>query len=72
LISGPNMAGKSTFVRGVGINTVLAQCGATVQAKRLRLSPLAVGASILLTGCNTVAGAGQDISNSARTVQKAL
>jgi len=46
LISGPNMAGKSTFVRGVGINTVLAQCGATVQAKRLRLSPLAVGASI--------------------------
>ena len=42
LISGPNMAGKSTFVRGVGINAVLAQCGATVQAKRLRLSPLAV------------------------------
>lgn len=33
---------------------------------------LAVGASILLTGCNTVAGAGQDISNSARTVQHAL
>jgi DNA mismatch repair ATPase MutS len=46
LISGPNMAGKSTFVRGVGINAVLAQCGATVQAKRLRLSQLAVGASI--------------------------
>ncbi|MGC2621079.1 MAG: mismatch repair protein [Acidobacteriaceae bacterium] len=46
LISGPNMAGKSTFVRGVGINVVLAQCGATVQAEGLRLSPLAVGASI--------------------------
>jgi hypothetical protein len=46
LISGPNMAGKSTFVRGVGISAVLAQCGSTVQARRLRLSPLALGASI--------------------------
>ena len=46
IVSGPNMAGKSTFVRGVGINAVLAQCGAMVQARRLRMSPLAVGASI--------------------------
>jgi MutS domain V len=46
VISGPNMAGKSTFLRGVGINAVLAQCGAPVRAKSLRLSPLAVGASI--------------------------
>jgi hypothetical protein len=46
IVSGPNMAGKSTFVRGVGINVVLAQCGAPVRARRLRLSPLAVGASI--------------------------
>lgn len=46
VISGPNMAGKSTFLRGVGLNAVLAQCGAPVRAKRLRLSPLAVGASI--------------------------
>ncbi|HEY6448449.1 MAG TPA: mismatch repair protein [Acidobacteriaceae bacterium] len=46
IVSGPNMAGKSTFVRAVGINAVLAQCGAMVQAGRLRLSPLAVGASI--------------------------
>jgi hypothetical protein len=46
IISGPNMAGKSTFVRSVGINAVLAQCGAPVRAHRLRLSPLAVGASI--------------------------
>ena len=46
IISGPNMAGKSTFVRAVGINAVLAQCGAPVRAQRLRLSPLAVGASI--------------------------
>lgn len=46
IISGPNMAGKSTFVRAIGINAVLAQCGAPVRARRLRLSPLAVGASI--------------------------
>ena len=46
IISGPNMAGKSTFIRSVGINAVLAQCGAPVRARRLRLSPLEVGASI--------------------------
>jgi len=46
IISGPNMAGKSTLVRAVGINAVLAQCGAPVRARRMRLSPLAVGASI--------------------------
>jgi DNA mismatch repair ATPase MutS len=46
VVSGPNMAGKSTFLRGVGLNAVLAQCGAPVRAKRLRMSPLAVGASI--------------------------
>jgi len=46
IISGPNMAGKSTLVRAVGINAVLAQCGAPVRARRLRFSPLAVGASI--------------------------
>jgi ABC-type multidrug transport system fused ATPase/permease subunit len=46
IISGPNMAGKSTLVRALGLNVVLAQCGAAVRAQRLRLSPLAVGASI--------------------------
>jgi MutS domain V len=46
IVSGPNMAGKSTFLRGVGLNAVLAQCGAPVRAQRLRMSPLAVGASI--------------------------
>ncbi len=46
MISGPNMAGKSTLLRGVGINAVLAQCGAPVRARRLRMSPLVVGASI--------------------------
>jgi len=46
VLSGPNMSGKSTFVRGVGLDAVLAQCGAPVRAKRLRMSRLAVGASI--------------------------
>ncbi|HEX4032116.1 MAG TPA: mismatch repair protein [Terracidiphilus sp.] len=46
VLSGPNMSGKSTFIRGIGVNAVLAQCGAPVRAKRLRLSRLAVGASI--------------------------
>jgi len=46
VISGPNMAGKSTLIRAVGVNTVLAQCGAPVRARRLRISPLAVAASI--------------------------
>jgi MutS domain V len=46
IISGPNMAGKSTFLRSVGINAVLAQCGAPVRAKRLRLSSLTVAASV--------------------------
>ncbi|HKQ87852.1 MAG TPA: hypothetical protein VJS43_13895 [Candidatus Acidoferrales bacterium] len=46
IISGPNMAGKSTFVRAVGVNAILAQCGATVRANKLRISPLAVAASV--------------------------
>jgi hypothetical protein len=46
LVSGSNMSGKSTLLRAVGINTVLAMAGAPVRAKRLRLTPLQVGASI--------------------------
>jgi hypothetical protein len=46
IVSGSNMSGKSTMLRTLGINAVLAQAGATVRARRLRLSPLAVGASI--------------------------
>jgi MutS domain V len=46
MVSGPNMAGKSTFLRGIGVNAVLAQCGAPVRAASLKLSPLQVTASI--------------------------
>lgn len=46
LVSGSNMSGKSTLLRAVGINTVLAMAGAPVRARRMRLSPLHIGASI--------------------------
>jgi DNA mismatch repair ATPase MutS len=46
LVSGSNMSGKSTLLRTVGVNTVLAMAGAPVRARSLRLTPLQVGASI--------------------------
>jgi hypothetical protein len=46
LISGSNMSGKSTLLRTVGINTVLAMAGAPVRAKSLQLTPLAIGTRI--------------------------
>src|ERR1035437_2592064 len=49
VVSGSNMSGKSTMLRTLGVNAVLAQAGAPVRARRLTLSPLAVGASIRLT-----------------------
>lgn len=49
VVSGSNMSGKSTLLRAVGVNAVLAQAGAPVRALRLRMSPLAVGASFRAT-----------------------
>jgi DNA mismatch repair ATPase MutS len=46
MVSGSNMSGKSTLLRTAGANVVLAMAGAPVRARRLRVSPLAVGASI--------------------------
>ncbi len=46
VVSGSNMSGKSTWLRTVGTAAVLAQAGAPVRARALRLSPLRVGASI--------------------------
>ncbi|MCW5888916.1 MAG: DNA mismatch repair protein MutS [bacterium] len=46
VVSGSNMSGKSTLLRTVGMAVVLAQAGAPVPARSLRLSPLALGASI--------------------------
>jgi DNA mismatch repair ATPase MutS len=46
VVSGSNMSGKSTFLRAVGINAVLAFAGAPVCARKLELSLFAVAASI--------------------------
>ena len=45
IVSGSNMSGKSTLLRAVGLNTVLAWAGAPVRAASLRVSPFALGAS---------------------------
>ncbi len=46
IVSGSNMSGKSTLLRTVGINVVLALAGAPVRAKSVRVSPLAIGATL--------------------------
>jgi hypothetical protein len=46
IVSGSNMAGKSTLLRAAGVNAVLALAGAPVRARRLRLAPLAVGGTL--------------------------
>jgi MutS domain V len=43
LVSGSNMSGKSTLLRTVGINTVLAMAGAPIRGKSLRLAALSLG-----------------------------
>lgn len=46
VVSGSNMSGKSTMLRTVGVNAVLALAGAPVRASALRLSPLSIGATL--------------------------
>ena len=46
VVSGSNMSGKSTLLRTAGINTVLALAGAPVRAARMRVSPVAIGATL--------------------------
>lgn len=46
LITGSNMAGKSTFLRSLGINTILSQIGAPVCAQQLILSPVQLMSSM--------------------------
>ena len=46
IVSGSNMSGKSTLLRAVGLNVVLAWAGAPVRAESFSVSPLTVGASI--------------------------
>jgi hypothetical protein len=46
IVSGSNMSGKSTLLRAVGVNVALALAGAPVCARRLRLSPVQLGATL--------------------------
>ncbi len=46
IITGSNMAGKSTFLRTVGVNVVLALCGAPVCAKSMQTSVIEVNTSM--------------------------
>ena len=46
IVSGSNMSGKSTLLRAVGLNAVLAWAGAPVAATSMRISSIRVGASI--------------------------
>jgi hypothetical protein len=46
VVSGSNMSGKSTLLRSVGVNAILAWAGAPVACGKLRISPLQIGASI--------------------------
>jgi DNA mismatch repair ATPase MutS len=46
IISGSNMSGKSTLLRAIGLNIVLANAGGPVRARRFEISRLDVGAAI--------------------------
>ena len=46
LVSGSNMSGKSTLLRTVGINVVLALAGGPVRASRMKLCVLTIGATL--------------------------
>ncbi len=46
LVSGSNMSGKSTLLRCVGLNAVLALAGAPVRATQMEISHLQIGCSI--------------------------
>ncbi len=46
ILTGANMAGKSTFLRTVGVNMLLASCGAPVCAEKMSISPMDLVTSI--------------------------
>jgi hypothetical protein len=48
LVTGSNMSGKSTLLRSIGVNVVLAQAGGPVAAESLRLPPVLLATSILV------------------------
>ena len=49
LITGSNMSGKTTYLRTVGINTLMAQCGLPVCASSFHFYPVNIYSSIRIT-----------------------
>ena len=49
IVTGPNMSGKTTFLKILGVNIVLAMAGGPVCAKRFVLSPLKLYTSMKVT-----------------------
>jgi DNA mismatch repair ATPase MutS len=49
IITGSNMAGKSTFLRTIGVNIILAKAGAPVCAKRITLSHFRIMTYLTIT-----------------------
>ena len=46
IVSGSNMSGKSTLLRAIGVNVVLALAGAPVRAAAMTVTPLVLGTSL--------------------------
>lgn len=46
IVSGSNMSGKSTWMRTVGLNAVLAYAGAPVRAEQMSISVMQIGATL--------------------------
>lgn len=49
LVTGSNMAGKSTYLRSIGVNVVLAMAGAPVCAKAFKVSHMQIISSMRIT-----------------------
>jgi hypothetical protein len=49
LVTGSNMSGKSTLLRAMGLAAVLAQMGAPVCARRLRMAPAVIRTSLRIS-----------------------
>ncbi len=49
IITGANMAGKSTFLRTIGVNFILAQIGSVVCAEEITIHPMNIITSIRIT-----------------------
>lgn len=49
ILTGANMAGKSTFLRTVGVSLVMAQCGVPICAQQMQFQPLQMFSSMRTT-----------------------